>query len=248
MFSRYFIERPILSNVIAILMMILGGVAIATLPVSQYPAITPPTIQVTASYPGASARTMAEKVAIPIEQQVNGVKGMIYMQSYCSNTGNYNLVVTFAIGTDPNEAQILVQNRVSAALNQLPSAVQAQGVVVKTKSTDILQIVTLTSPSGKYGSLFLNNFATINLENEIERIEGVGGVTVFGVGPYSMRIWLNPGEMQARKLTPKDIIDSLQEQNVEVAAGKVGAPPAPSSQAFDLSVKVNGPLDSVEQF
>ena len=248
MFSRYFIERPILSNVIAILMMILGGVAIATLPVSQYPAITPPTIQVTASYPGASARTMAEKVAIPIEQQVNGVKGMIYMQSYCSNTGNYNLVVTFAIGTDPNEAQILVQNRVSAALNQLPSAVQAQGVVVKTKSTDILQIVTLTSPSGKYGSLFLNNFATINLENEIERIEGVGGVTVFGVGPYSMRIWLNPGEMQARKLTPKDIIDSLQEQNVEVAAGKVGAPPAPSSQAFELSVKVNGPLDSVEQF
>ncbi len=248
MFSRYFIERPILSNVIAILMMILGGVAIATLPVSQYPAITPPTIQVTASYPGASARTMAEKVAIPIEQQVNGVKGMIYMQSYCSNTGNYNLVVTFAIGTDPNQAQILVQNRVSAALNQLPSAVQAQGVVVKTKSTDILQIVTLTSPSGKYDSLFLNNFATINLENEIERIEGVGGVTVFGVGPYSMRIWLNPGEMQARTLTPKDIIDSLQEQNVEVAAGKVGAPPAPSSQAFELSVKVNGPLDSVEQF
>jgi HAE1 family hydrophobic/amphiphilic exporter-1 len=248
MFSRYFIERPILSNVIAILMMILGGVAIATLPVSQYPAITPPTIQLTASYPGASARTMAEKVAIPIEQQVNGVKGMIYMQSYCSNTGNYNLVVTFAIGTDPNQAQILVQNRVSAALNQLPSAVQAQGVVVKTKSTDILQIVTLTSPSGKYDSLFLNNFATINLENEIERIEGVGGVTVFGVGPYSMRIWLNPGEMQARTLTPKDIIDSLQEQNVEVAAGKVGAPPAPSSQAFELSVKVNGPLDSVEQF
>jgi len=133
MFSRYFIERPILSNVIAILMMILGGVAIWTLPVSQYPAITPPTIQVTASYPGASARTMAEKVALPIEQQVNGVKGMIYMQSYSSNTGNYNLVVTFAIGTDPNEAQILVQNRVSAALNQLPAAVQVQGVVVKIK-------------------------------------------------------------------------------------------------------------------
>jgi len=248
MFSRYFIERPVLSNVIAILMMILGGVAIATLPVSQYPAITPPTIQVTASYPGASARTMAEKVAIPIEQQVNGVKGMIYMQSYCSNTGNYNLVVSFKIGTDPNQAQILVQNRVSAALNQLPAAVQEQGVVVKTKSTDILQIVTLTSPSGKYDSLFLNNFATINLENEIERIDGVGGVTVFGVGPYSMRIWLNPGEMQARSLTPKDIIDSLQQQNVEVAAGKVGAAPAPPSQAFELSVKVNGPLNSVEQF
>lgn len=248
MFSRYFIERPILSNVIAILMMILGGVAIATLPVSQYPAITPPTIQVTASYPGASARTMAEKVALPIEQQVNGVKGMIYMQSYCSNTGNYNLVVTFRIGTDPNEAQILVQNRVSAALNQLPSAVQVQGVVVKTKSTDILEIITLTSPSGKYDSLFLNNFATINLENEIERIEGVGGVTVFGVGPYAMRIWLDPGQLQARSLTPGDIIDALKEQNVNVAAGKIGAPPAPDSQAFQLTVNVNGPLDSVEAF
>jgi HAE1 family hydrophobic/amphiphilic exporter-1 len=248
MFSRYFIERPILSNVIAILMMILGGVAIWTLPVSQYPAITPPTIQVTASYPGASARTMAEKVALPIEQQVNGVKGMIYMQSYSSNTGNYNLVVTFAIGTDPNEAQILVQNRVSAALNQLPAAVQVQGVVVKTKSTDILQIVTLTSPSGKYGSLFLNNFATINLQNEISRIEGVGGVTVFGVGPYAMRIWLNPGELQARSLTPKDIIDALQQQNVNVAAGKIGADPSPDSQAFQFTVTVNGPLDSADQF
>jgi len=248
MFSRYFIERPILSNVIAILMMILGGVAIWTLPVSQYPAITPPTIQVTASYPGASARTMAEKVALPIEQQVNGVKGMIYMQSYSSNTGNYNLVVTFAIGTDPNEAQILVQNRVSAALNQLPSAVQVQGVVVKTKSTDILQIVTLTSPSGKYGSLFLNNFATINLQNEISRIEGVGGITVFGVGPYAMRIWLNPGELQARSLTPKDIIDALQQQNVNVAAGKIGAAPAPDYQAFQLTATVNGPLDSADQF
>ncbi len=248
MFSRYFIERPVLSNVIAILMMILGGVAIATLPVSQYPAITPPTIQVTASYPGASARTMAEKVALPIEQQVNGVKGMIYMQSYCSNTGNYNLVVTFSIGTDPNEAQILVQNRVSAALNQLPSAVQVQGVVVKTKSTDILQIVTLTSPSGKYDSLFLNNFATINLENEIERIEGVGGVTVFGVGPYAMRIWLDPGQLQARSLTPGDIINALKEQNVNVAAGKLGAPPAPDAQAFQITVNVNGPLDTVEGF
>lgn len=248
MFSRYFIERPILSNVIAILMMILGGVAIASLPVSQYPAITPPTIQVTASYPGASARTMAEKVALPIEQQVNGVKGMIYMQSYCSNTGNYNLVVSFKIGTDPNEAQILVQNRVSAALNQLPSAVQVQGVVVKTKSTDILEIITLTSPSGKYDSLFLNNFATINLENEIERIDGVGGVTVFGVGPYAMRIWLNPGELQARSLTPTDIINSLQRQNVNVTAGKIGSSPAPDSQAFQLTVNVNGPLNTVEGF
>ena len=248
MLSRFFIERPILSNVIAILMMILGAVSIVTLPVAQYPAITPPTIQVTASYPGASARTMAEKVALPIEQQINGVKGMIYMQSYCSNTGNYNLVVTFDIGTDPNQAEILVQNRVAAALNQLPSAVQMQGVVVKTKSTAILQIITLTSPSGKYDSLFLNNFATINLANEIERINGVGGVTVFGVGPYSMRIWLDPGALQARSLTPKDVINSLQKQNANVTAGKIGAAPASADEAYQLTVNVNGSLDSVEQF
>ncbi|MEO8207120.1 MAG: efflux RND transporter permease subunit, partial [Chthoniobacterales bacterium] len=189
MLSKFFIERPILSNVIALLMMLLGAVAIGVLPVSQYPAITPPTIQVTASYPGASARTMVDKVALPIEQQVNGVKGMIYMQSSCTNEGNYTLIVSFDIGTDPNEAQILVQNRVSQALGQLPSAVQTQGVVTQTKSTAILQIITLTSPDNRFDALFLNNYATINLENELTRIEGVGGVTVFGVGQYSMRIW-----------------------------------------------------------
>ncbi|MGH8048315.1 MAG: efflux RND transporter permease subunit [Chthoniobacterales bacterium] len=248
MLSKFFIERPVLSNVIALVMMLLGAVAIGTLPVSQYPSITPPTIQVTASYPGASARTMVEKVALPIEQAVNGVKGMLYMQSSSTNTGNYTLIVTFDIGTDPNEDQILVQNRVSQATAQLPQSVQAQGVVTQTKSTAILQIVTLTSPTGKFDALFLNNYATINLENELTRVEGVGGVTVFGVGQYSMRIWLDPAQLQARSLVPNDVIEAIQAQNTDVTAGKIGGAPAPSSQAYALTVNVNGALDTPEEF
>ncbi len=248
MFSKFFIERPVLSNVIALLMMVLGGVAIATLPVAQYPSITPPTIQVTASYPGASARTMVDKVALPIEQQVNGVKGMIYMQSSCTNEGNYSLIVSFDIGTDPNEAQILVQNRVSQALAQLPKAVQTQGVVTQTKSTAILQIITLTSPNNEFDALFLNNYATLNLENELVRVEGVGGVTVFGVGQYSMRIWLDPAQLQARSLVPNDVIEAIQAQNTDVTAGQIGAAPAPVGQAYELTVNVNGGLSTVSEF
>ncbi len=248
MLSKFFIERPVLSNVLAFVMMLLGGVAIATLPVSQYPAITPPTIQVTASYPGASARTMADMVAMPIEQQVNGVKGMLYMQSSCTNGGNYTLIVTFDIGTDPNEAQVLVQNRVSQALAQLPKSVQTQGVVTQTKSTAILQIVTLTSPDNKFDALFLNNYALINMQNELLRVDGVGGVTVFGVGQYSMRVWLDPALLQARSLVPNDVIKAIQDQNTEVTAGQIGSPPAPADQAYQLTVKVNGPLNNVGDF
>ncbi|MEO6848608.1 MAG: efflux RND transporter permease subunit [Chthoniobacterales bacterium] len=248
MLSKFFIERPILSNVIAFLMMLLGAVAIGVLPVSQYPAITPPTIQVTASYPGASARTMVDKVALPIEQQVNGVKGMIYMQSSCTNEGNYSLIVSFDIGTNPNEDQILVQNRVSQAMGQLPQAVQTQGVVTQTKSTAILQIITLTSPDNKFDALFLNNFATINLENELTRVDGVGGVTVFGVGQYSMRIWLNPEQLQARALVPNDVIKAIQSQNTDVTAGQIGGAPSPADQAYQLTVNVNGSLNTVGEF
>ncbi len=248
MLSKFFIERPVLSNVLAFVMILLGGVAIATLPVAQYPAITPPTIQVTASYPGASARTMADMVAMPIEQQVNGVKGMIYMQSSCTNEGNYSLIVTFDIGTDPNDAQVLVQNRVSQAIAQLPSAVQTQGVVTQTKSTAILQIITLTSPNEQFDALFLNNYATISMENELLRVDGVGGVTVFGVGQYSMRVWLNPSQMEARGLSPSDIIKSIREQNTEVTAGQIGGAPAPTDQAYQLTVNVNGALNTVEEF
>jgi HAE1 family hydrophobic/amphiphilic exporter-1 len=248
MFSKYFIERPVLSNVIACVMMLLGAIAIRTLPIAQFPPITPPTVVVTALYPGASAQTVIDKVALPIEEQVNGVEGMIYMQSTSGNDGNYSLTVSFKIGTDPDSAQVLVQNRVSAAIAQLPSAVQTQGVVTQTKSTAILQIISLESKDNRYDALFLNNFATLNLQNELSRIDGVGGVTVFGVGQYSMRIWLNPAQMQARSLVPSDVINALKDQNAEVTSGQVGSPPAAKTQAFQLTVNANGELNTVEQF
>ena len=192
MISKFFIERPVLANVLAILMIVIGAVALYSLPVAQYPDVVPPTVQVTTRYPGASARTVIDTVALPIEQQVNGVEGMIYMQSYAAADGTYTLTVTFNIGTDLNFAQVLVQNRVSTALSPLPHAVQQQGVTVQKKSTAILQIVTLTSPDGRYDSLYLSNYATIRLKDELARLPGVGNVNVFGAGQYSMRIWLDP--------------------------------------------------------
>src|SRR5215813_6362824 len=201
MISDFFIQRPVLANVLAILMIVIGAVALFALPVAQYPDVVPPTVQVMTRYPGASARTVIDSVALPIEQQVNGVEGMIYMQSYAAADGSYNLTVTFNIGTDLNFAQVLVQNRVSAALSQLPQAVQQQGVTVQKKSTAILQIVTLTSPDKRYDSLYLSNYANIKLKDEIARLPGVGSVSIFGASQYSMRIWLNPNEMQARSLT-----------------------------------------------
>src|SRR5689334_7774040 len=210
MISKFFIERPVLSNVIAILMMLIGGVALFELPVSQYPDVTPPTVQVTTRYPGASARTVIDTVALPIEQQVNGVEDMLYMQSYAGSDGSYTLTVTFAIGTDLNFAQVLVQNRVSSALSSLPQPVQVQGVTVQKRSTAILQIVTLTSPDSTYDSLYLANYATIRLKDEIARLPGVGNVTVFGAGQYSMRIWLDPERLRARGLVPQDVVPALQ--------------------------------------
>src|SRR3954471_11624399 len=180
MISKFFIERPVLSNVIAILMVLIGGVCLFRLAVAQYPDVVPPTVQVTTRYPGASAKTVIDTVALPIEQQVNGVEDMLYMQSYASADGSYALTVTFAIGTDLNAAQVLVQNRVSAAMAALPQSVQVQGVNVQKKSTSILEIVTLSSPDNSRDSLFLSNYATINLKDEIARLPGVGSVTVFG--------------------------------------------------------------------
>jgi len=223
MISKFFIERPVLSNVIAILMIVLGAVSLYSLAVAQYPDVVPPTVQVTTRYPGASAKTVIDTVALPIEQQVNGVEDMLYMQSYSAADGTYTLTVTFKIGTDLNFAQVLVQNRVSSALSQLPTAVQNQGVTVQKKSTSILLFVTLTSPKATYDSLFLSNYATISIRDELSRLPGVGNVTVFGAGQYSMRIWLDPNKLQVRSLMPQDVINAIQQQSQQVTAGQVGA-------------------------
>ncbi len=248
MISKFFIERPVLANVLAILMVLLGAVAVYDLPIAQYPDVVPPTVQVTTRYPGASATTLMDTVALPIEQQVNGVENMIYMQSTNTSDGSYTLNVTFSIGTNLDNAQILVQNRVSSALSQLPQAVQAQGVTVKKISTSILLFVTLTSPDGRYDSLYLANYATINLKDELGRLPGVGNVNVFGAGQYSMRVWLDPEKMKARSLNAQDVVSALQQQSQQVTAGQVGMPPAPSSVDFQYTIDLSGRLSDVGQF
>ncbi|HEY5828598.1 MAG: efflux RND transporter permease subunit [Hyphomicrobiaceae bacterium] len=247
MIAKFFIERPIFANVIAVLTIILGLVALARLPVAQYPNIVPPTVQVTARYPGASASTVVRDVGLPIEQKVNGVEGMIYMSSMSTSDGTYTLTVTFKIGTDADKAQILVQNRVSSALPALPSAVQTQGVQTAKRSTSILEIVALSS-DGRYDSLFLSNYATINLVDELARVDGVGNVSVFGAGQYAMRLWLDPQKMQVRKLVPADVINAVNLQSRSTGAGQLGLPPVPAGQTFQYTINVPSKLDDVTQF
>jgi hydrophobic/amphiphilic exporter-1 (mainly G- bacteria), HAE1 family len=248
MISRFFIDRPVLANVLALVFVLIGLVALVQLPTSQYPNVVPPTVQVTTRYPGASAKTLVDTVALPIEQNVNGVENMLYMQSTSADDGTYTLVVTFAIGTNPDEAEILVQNRVSAAISSLPQQVQVQGVTTAKKSTSILEFVGLVSPDGRFDSLFLSNYAVINVVNELERLPGVGDVSVLGAGQYAMRIWLNPDLLQARGLTPQDVIAVIQQQSQEVAAGQVGAPPAPNGQDFQYTLNLRGRLDDPAEF
>ncbi|MEJ0095219.1 MAG: efflux RND transporter permease subunit [Methylocella sp.] len=248
MISKFFIEHPVLANVLAIIIVLIGGVALYTLPVSEYPNVVPPTVQVTTRYPGASPQTVVDTVALPIELQVNGVDKMLYMQSTSAADGTYVLTVTFAIGTDPNIDQVLVQNRVNSAMAQLPQAVQSQGVTIQKKNTGILQIVTLDSPDGTYDSLFMSNYATINLVNELSRLPGVGNVTVFGASNYAMRIWLDPRKLYSFGLQPRDVMEAVREQSQEVAAGQVGMPPAPKDQDFQYTIDVRSRYDDPAQF
>lgn len=248
MISRFFIDRPIFAAVLSIIITLAGGIAVWTLAIAQYPDITPPTVQVSASYPGANAQLVLDTVAAPIEQQVNGVENMLYMTSQCTNDGAYNLTVTFNLGTDLNIAQVLVQNRVSLAMPTIPSIVQQQGVAVLKKSPSIMMIINLVSPDRRYDNLYLSNYATIQMRDELLRLPGVGDVTFLGQRNYSMRAWLNPEELATRNMTAGDVVNALQEQNIQVAAGQVGQQPVPSGQNFQLTMSTLGRLIEPGQF
>ncbi len=246
--AKFFIEHPVLANVLAIMLVLIGSVAVYNLPAAQYPNIVPPTVQVTTRYPGASPQTVIDTIALPIELQVNGVDGMLYMQSTSAADGTYQLIVTFKIGMDPDTAQVLVQNRVSNVLASLPQAVQAQGVTVQKKSTAILQIVTLNSPGGSFDSLYLSNYATINLVNELARLPGVANVNVFGASEYAMRIWMDPEKLYSFGLVPGDVIKAVKQQSQVVAAGQTGMPPAPNGQDFQYTIDIQSRFDDPGQF
>jgi multidrug efflux pump len=258
MFARFFVDRPIFATVLSVVIVIVGLVALVKLPIAQYPEIAPPTVSVTTSYPGASAKVVADTVATPIEQEVNGVEDMIYMSSRCTNDGQLTLDVTFKLGTDLDKAQVLVQNRVAVAEAKLPEDVKRQGVSTKKKSPSILLCINLVSAketdpaSGKeryvYDQLFLSNYATINIKDALARISGVGDVQFLGPRDYSMRVWLDPRKLSSRSMTAGDVTTAIRKQNRQVAAGRLGQPPAPPGENFQLTLNTLGRLESEEQF
>ena len=248
MISKFFIERPILANVLAVITVIIGLVSYYELPVEQYPPITPPTVQVSTRYPGASAAVIAETIGVPIEQAVNGVEHSIYMSSTSSSDGSYALTITFDVGTDLDKALALVQNQVNTALALLPGPVGQQGVTVKKVSTNILLVASLFSDDNRYNLAFLSNYAIINMQNPLARLPGVGQVRIFGAGPYSMRVWLDPRRLQDFNLTTQDVLNAVADQNVQVVAGQLGAPPVPAGQAFQFTINSLGRLSDVNQF
>lgn len=248
MFSRFFIYRPKFALVISIVITIAGILGYVSLPVEQFPNITPPVVNVSATYTGANAEVLEETVAAPIEGQVNGVDDMIYMQSTSNDSGNYSLNVTFAVGTDPDIATVNTQNRVSQATSQLPSEVTANGVTVQKASTNMLLVITLYSPNSTFDPVFLSNYASINLKDSLARVQGVGRADVMTDFAYGMRIWLDPDRLTSLGMTPSDFIAAVQDQNIQVAAGQIGAPPVPDGQQFQYTIKAKGRLSTPEEF
>lgn len=248
MFSHFFIRRPIFASVIAIVMVLIGGFSLSGLPVARYPDIAPPTINVVAAYPGADAKTVADTIGTPIEAEVNGVENMLYMQSVSGNDGTYLLTITFESGTDLDMANVLVQNRISAATPKLPQETQRLGVRVRKRSTDANLYVVIHSPDEQFDGLFLNNYLSLHIQDEIARAPGVGEVSTFGTGKYAMRIWLDPEQMQVRHITPGDVISAIRDQNVQAAAGGIGDPPTPEGQEFTLTMNVEGRMTDVAEF
>src|SRR5947209_530698 len=255
MFAHFFIDRPIFATVLSIVFLIVGFVALTQLPIAQYPEVAPPTVQVTATYPGANAKTVADTVATPIEQEINGVERMLYMSSQCTNDGQMTLNVTFELGTDLDTAQVLVQNRVAVAEAKLPEEVKRTGVTTKKKSPSILMCVNLVAVKRKDGSypydqVYLSNFATLNVKDDLSRIKGVGDVTFLGPRDYSMRVWLDPDKLAGKQMTSGDVITAIREQNRQVAAGRLGQPPVPGASPiqFQLPLKASERLSSEDQF
>jgi hydrophobic/amphiphilic exporter-1 (mainly G- bacteria), HAE1 family len=248
MISRFFIERPIFANVIAIMTMLVGAVTLIGLPIERYPDITPPTVMVSTTYPGADAQVLSDTVASLVEQEVNGVQGMLYMNSTCSSDGSYKLTVTFEVGTDLDRAQVLVQNRLAIAQPRLPAEVQRQGITAKKQSTNIIMAVSLVSPDGRFDDLYLSNFANLRVKDELSRVYGVGEVQIIGAGNYGMRIWLDPQKLKARNLTTEVVLDAIREQNIQVAAGQVGQYPSPKAQGFQYNVTTLGRLSDPKEF
>src|SRR5467141_1711685 len=247
-FSHFFVDRPSFASVIAIILTLVGAISYRALPITEYPEIAPPTVVVNATYAGASAEVVAETVAAPIEQEINGVDNMIYMVSQSTGNGALSINVVFKPGTNVDQAQVLVQNRVSVALPRLPEEVQRIGVTVRKSSPDLLLVIHLISPGGSLDQQYISNYATVNVKDVITRLDGVGDTIVFGARDYAMRVWLDPAKVQARSLTASDVVAALRAANVQVAAGAVNQPPATSPGAFELSVQTLGRLSSPEQF
>jgi hydrophobe/amphiphile efflux-1 (HAE1) family protein len=246
--SAFFIDRPRFAFVIAIIITLAGGIALSVIPIAEYPDIAPPQVQVTAHYPGANSTVLQDSVATVIEDRVNGVDDMLYMSSTSSNDGSYSLTVTFAVGTDPDIAAVNVQNRVAIANSQLPDDVTRDGVVTKKQSTNMLMVINLVSPNSSRDALFLSNYSSINLENALSRIEGVGNVSQFGPLDYGMRVWMDPNRMTALQLTTTDIANAIRSQNILATAGQLGAPPFKSGSQFQFTIQAKGRLVSVEEF